>query len=61
MGQKLKLFFTVILLLLKEASRSATGLMVGISVIIYEVKYTAAELASDDDNLTDLDTPKQQR
>ena len=51
----------MILLLLKEASRSATGLMVGISVIIYEVKYTAAELASDDDNLTDLDTPKQQR
>ena len=35
--------------------------MVGISRVIYKVKYTAAELASDDDNLTDLDTPKQQR
>ena len=49
------------LLYLKEASRSVTRLMVGISSIIYEVKNTAAELASDDDNLTDLDTPKQQR
>lgn len=35
--------------------------MVGILSIIYEVKYTAAALACDDDNLADLDPPKQQR